>query len=94
MTTKKCACCGGDTLEADSRFSVCPVCGWEDDDIQNDDPGYEGGANTISLTTARKAYAEGKALRPLKKAAYKRLANLLNKNETIEKTATAAVSYE
>jgi hypothetical protein len=53
-------------------FDTCDVCGWEDDPIQNDDPNYDGGANHISLNEAKQAFAEGKALRPLKIAAYQR----------------------
>ena len=91
MAFKKCACCGGDTLEAESNYGICPVCGWEDDPIQNNDPAYEGGANSINLTTARQAFLEGKALRPLKKAAYQRLVTLLREDEPEMETAQAAV---
>jgi hypothetical protein len=34
-------------------FEICPLCGWEDDDIQNDDPDYAGGANELSLNQYR-----------------------------------------
>jgi hypothetical protein len=34
-------------------FEICPLCGWEDDDIQNDDPDYAGGANKLSLNDYR-----------------------------------------
>ena len=81
----------GDTLEAESNYGICPVCGWEDDPIQNNDPAYEGGANSINLTTARQAFLEGKALRPLKKAAYQRLVTLLREDEPEMETAQAAV---
>ncbi|ARP50579.1 hypothetical protein B6259_06620 [Ruminococcaceae bacterium CPB6] len=33
---------------------VCPVCGWEDDGVQLDEPDLEGGANEMSLNEARK----------------------------------------
>jgi hypothetical protein len=46
---KDCACCGFATLPADSMFEICPLCGWEDDDVQNADPDYAGGANELSL---------------------------------------------
>jgi len=39
-------------------FEVCPVCLWEDDAVQFNDPAYEGGANKMSLSTARKNYLE------------------------------------
>jgi hypothetical protein len=55
-----------------SSHDICGVCKWEDDPIQNNDPDYSGGANHISLNEAKQAFAEGKALRPLKKAAIQR----------------------
>ena len=30
-------------------FATCPVCSWEDDDVQSADPFYQGGANDICL---------------------------------------------
>ena len=56
---KKCCCCGNYSLPADSIYEICPVCGWQDDDIQNDDPDFEGGANEMSLNQAIKAYKNG-----------------------------------
>jgi hypothetical protein len=55
---KSCHCCGKPTLEEKSRYDICPVCGWEDDAIQNDDPNYAGGANILSLNEAKVIYAE------------------------------------
>lgn len=60
MEKKKCKCCGNDTLDIDSRFDICDVCGWQNDEYQNENPDYEGGANKMSLNQAKKAYAEGK----------------------------------
>ena len=57
-----CACCGEKSLPADSVFEICPVCGWQDDDIQNDDPDFDGGANEMSLRQAQEAYAKRKAI--------------------------------
>jgi hypothetical protein len=34
------------------------VCFWEDDPVQNDDPQYSGGANSVSLEEARRNYVE------------------------------------
>ena len=53
-------CCGNHSLPPDSIYEICPVCGWEDDDIQNDDPNFEGGANDMSLNQAKEAYKNGK----------------------------------
>lgn len=42
----KCPCCGYHTLESGppGTFAICPVCFWEDDNIQYIDPDYEGGS--------------------------------------------------
>ena len=48
-----CPCCGYWTLEVFAAFDICPVCFWEDDPIQFDDPSYRGGANAESLNEAR-----------------------------------------
>jgi len=46
-----CPCCGFETLEEapPGTFDICVVCGWEDDNVQFDDPDYGGGANVDSL---------------------------------------------
>ncbi len=52
---KHCPCCGYDTFDTSERFeySICPICFWEDDKTQNDDPGLSGGANKVSLIQAQ-----------------------------------------
>jgi hypothetical protein len=72
MELKKCACCGKKTLEAGISYDYCPVCGWQDDSIQNNDTAYVGGANFISLDQAKKAFAAGMDLRSYKKEARRR----------------------
>jgi hypothetical protein len=54
-----CPCCGFLTLEEEppGTFDICPVCNWEDDFVQFEDPEYEGGANRISLVDARRNFA-------------------------------------
>lgn len=54
----KCPCCGCYTFLEEPRgnYDICPVCYWEDDPIQAEDPDYEGGANTVSLNKARENY--------------------------------------
>lgn len=56
--TYACPCCGYLTFgdEPPGTFEVCPVCFWEDDEVQFRDPSYEGGANSISLDQARKNF--------------------------------------
>lgn len=65
MDYKKCFCCGSKTIPENTIFRVCPVCGWQDDEVQNLDADYDGGANHFSLTVAKKAFAEGKSLQRL-----------------------------
>jgi hypothetical protein len=53
-----CPCCSYLTLSEDppGTFEICPVCGWEDDDVQFRDPQYSGGANVICLSKARENF--------------------------------------
>ena len=55
-----CPCCGYLTLpeEADGTYEICPICFWEDDGVQLNDPDYEGGANTVSLKQAQRNFLE------------------------------------
>jgi rubredoxin len=38
-----CSCCGYLTLDEQppGTFDICPVCWWEDDPVQFDDPDYQ-----------------------------------------------------
>lgn len=58
MGKHKCVCCGYHTLNEapPGTFEICLVCYWEDDNVQYDDPDYEGGANGISLNNARENF--------------------------------------
>ena len=60
-----CPCCKYLTLSerANSTFEICPVCFWEDDNVQNADPNYSGGANSISLNEAKRAYRQFGAIK-------------------------------
>ena len=55
-----CPCCGHKTFteKPNGTYDICPVCFWEDDPIQLDDPNYEGGANPTSLRQAQKNFIE------------------------------------
>lgn len=61
-----CPCCGSFTLDEKppGTFAICPVCYWEDDDVQFRDPTYEGGANSVSLIQARENYEKFSAITP------------------------------
>ena len=60
MEQYRCPCCGNLTLseKPPGTFLICPVCFWEDDNVQFDDPEYEGGANEESLHAAQKNFRE------------------------------------
>ena len=50
-----CPCCGFLVFEEPSgSFEICPLCGWEDDSVQLQAPGYAGGANAESLCEAQR----------------------------------------
>lgn len=49
-------------VTAGHEFDICDICSWEDDDLQFENPDYRGGANSVSLNEARKAYKEGKPI--------------------------------
>jgi hypothetical protein len=55
-----CPCCGYLTFgeKPPGTFEICPVCGWEDDNVQFHDPAYQSGANSVSLDQARKNFSE------------------------------------
>lgn len=53
-----CPCCGYLTLpdEPPGTVFICPVCGWEDDNLQFDDVNLQAGANRVSLKQAQANY--------------------------------------
>lgn len=53
-----CPACGYKTLDEKppGTFFICPICFWEDDNVQFDDPDYEGGANQASLKQAQRNF--------------------------------------
>lgn len=56
---RACPCCGYLTLTDahQGSYELCPVCFWEDDQVQFRDPDYEGGANRPSLRQAQRNFA-------------------------------------
>jgi Cysteine-rich CPCC len=63
-TTKyPCPCCSYLTLdeEPSGTFNICKVCYWEDDNVAFDDPDFAGGANVVSLNTARDNFKKFRA---------------------------------
>lgn len=57
---KYCPCCGYDSFDSKDRlqYSICPICFWEDDPIQFNEPEYEGGANRVSLIQGQKNFED------------------------------------
>lgn len=53
-----CPCCDYDTFKNVERYSyaICPICFWEDDPFQLDEPEEEG-SNHVSLNQARINFA-------------------------------------
>lgn len=58
-----CPVCGKHQFEYLNFYEICPVCGWEDDSLQREDPDFEGGANEMSLNQAREAWEKGQEIR-------------------------------
>jgi len=56
LSMNPCRCCGDLTIEEYDSFEICGNCGWEDDNVQYEDPHFAGGANKMSLYEARLAY--------------------------------------
>lgn len=58
MLKFKCPCCGQHTLseQPPGTYEICEVCGWEDDEIQYQNPDFPGGANSLSLNQAKKYF--------------------------------------
>jgi hypothetical protein len=54
----ECPCCGYLTLDEKppGTFAICPVCYWEDDFLQFENPDLMGGANHESLNQAKENY--------------------------------------
>ena len=59
MSKKYCKCCNLGLIDREEdSHDVCYICGWEDDGVQNDNPDFAGGANTLSLNEYRKDFEE------------------------------------
>lgn len=61
-----CPCCGFLTRSKPDygTFEICPICNWEDDYVQFNNPDFRGGANQESLNEARSNYKKFRASSP------------------------------
>lgn len=60
MNKYACPCCGCTTLD---DYDICPVCFWEDDPSQYENPDQPGGANGVSLCEAQRSFLESGGVR-------------------------------
>ena len=51
-----CPVCEKYIFEEYGSFDICPVCGWEDDNVQYEDRDFAGGANRLSANESRRLY--------------------------------------
>ncbi|WP_191018041.1 CPCC family cysteine-rich protein [Treponema zioleckii] len=61
----KCPVCGNQTLTEKRMWEICPICNWEDDEVQFLNPNLRGGANFFSLNEYRKFFKQGKDIQQL-----------------------------
>lgn len=54
-----CPVCGKSHVE---DYDICEICNWENDPVQFRKPDLAGGANSMSLNQARKAYQAGQSI--------------------------------
>ena len=60
LRTTLCPVCNKHRFGVDEDFYICPICGWENDGVQNHHYDYAGGANWMSVNQAREAFRNGK----------------------------------
>jgi uncharacterized Zn finger protein (UPF0148 family) len=58
-TLNTCPCCKNPVFEDIGEFEICPVCQWQDDPFQREDPEDDIGANSLSLNQYREKWQKG-----------------------------------
>ena len=56
MEELRCPVCGKTVFEEYGDYDICPICKWENDNLQFRDHNYAGGANDLSVNEARIEY--------------------------------------
>ncbi|WP_142533941.1 CPCC family cysteine-rich protein [Saccharicrinis carchari] len=58
-----CPCCGYNSFDPKKRLEleICPICFWEDDPLQFNDPHLEFSGNLVSLSQAQQNYTHSGA---------------------------------
>ena len=60
-----CPCCGSQNeVDYEGGYSICSVCGWEDDRYQRRYPDETGANGKLTLNQARKMWKNGETLKP------------------------------
>jgi hypothetical protein len=59
---RECVCCENRTIPINSVNHRCSVCGWIDDEHQNNNPDSLDGPNNISLRKAKQIWRKGKMM--------------------------------
>lgn len=71
-----CPVCGKYEFPDYNSFDICSYCGWEDDNVQLNDPNYSGGANNLSLKDYKKQYEQKVKNNPKYKWDKEKISNL------------------
>lgn len=58
-----CPVCEKHEFSETGSFEYCPVCGWCDDLVQENNPDEDNCSNEMSLNQAKEAYANGEEVR-------------------------------
>ena len=53
---EKCPCCDYVSLEERNNYLICPICFWEDDGVDIDDPDEHSGPNHMTLREGRRNF--------------------------------------